>query len=192
MKTSTKHMFMLTLITLLLLTAFIGTQPASGTLSSEIDVYPSDAYEASILNNHSRIIRQFQPRMDENTLSKILYANYNHAVENGVSPNDTFIIMLIESGGDPKAVSPAGAKGLYGVMPFHYSKAEAVHIYKPAMNAKKGLGFYGRLKTTYGKEGALKRYLCGENAPGCINGKNGRDYYAKYLEYKKTFFDDGV
>src|SRR5689334_16010438 len=42
----------------------------------------------------------------------------------GIDPNLVAVVMQIESCGDPRALSRAGAKGLFQVMPFHFAFAD--------------------------------------------------------------------
>jgi len=54
-----------------------------------------------------------------------------------LDPNLIATVMALESGGDPKAVSPAGARGLFQVMPGHFAAGEAP--LDPETNARRGL-----------------------------------------------------
>jgi hypothetical protein len=56
-----------------------------------------------------------------------------------LDPNLVATVMQIESCGNPKAQSSAGAIGLFQVMPYHFSDDE--DAYKPNINAKKGLAY---------------------------------------------------
>lgn len=58
----------------------------------------------------------------------------------GVDPNIVATIMQIESCGNPRAVSVAGAQGLFQVMPFHFTDGE--DMLDPDTNARKGIAFY--------------------------------------------------
>ena len=57
----------------------------------------------------------------------------------GVDPNLAATVMQIESCGDPQAVSPSGAQGLFQVMPFHFEPGEAMQ--DPDTNARRGLAY---------------------------------------------------
>lgn len=59
--------------------------------------------------------------------------------QHGLDPNLVATVMQIESCGDPKAVSSAGAMGLFQVMPFHFSAGE--DPYTPSTNAYRGLAY---------------------------------------------------
>ena len=57
-----------------------------------------------------------------------------------VDPNIVATIMQIESCGHPGAVSGAGARGLFQVMPFHFEASE--NMVDPDTNAMRGLLFF--------------------------------------------------
>lgn len=60
----------------------------------------------------------------------------------GVDPNLAATVMQIESCGDPRATSSAGAMGLFQVMPFHFRALE--NPYDPDTNATRGLAYLAR------------------------------------------------
>jgi soluble lytic murein transglycosylase-like protein len=51
-------------------------------------------------------------------------------------------VMQIESCGDPRAQSDAGAQGLFQVMPFHFAPGEVA--FDPETNARRGLAYLAR------------------------------------------------
>jgi hypothetical protein len=57
----------------------------------------------------------------------------------GLDPNLVATVMQIESCGDPHAVSPSGAQGLFQVMPYHFSAGEEMQ--DPETNARRGLAY---------------------------------------------------
>ena len=61
------------------------------------------------------------------------------AGEADLDPNLVATVMQIESCGDPRAISRAGAMGLFQVMPYHFSENEAP--YDPDTNAKRGMAY---------------------------------------------------
>lgn len=64
------------------------------------------------------------------------------ASASNLDPNLVAAIMQIESCGDPRALSGAGAMGLFQVMPYHFRPGE--NPYKPDTNALRGLGYLTR------------------------------------------------
>jgi hypothetical protein len=61
------------------------------------------------------------------------------AAEFDLDPNLVAVVMQIESCGNPRAVSSAGARGLFQVMPFHFEDGE--DMLDPDTNAARGLGY---------------------------------------------------
>ncbi len=82
----------------------------------------------------------------------------------GLDPNLVATVMQIESCGDPRAVSHAGAMGLFQVMPYHFVSGE--DPYKPGINAQRGLSFLKNALEARG--GEIKFGLAGYN--GGITG----------------------
>jgi soluble lytic murein transglycosylase-like protein len=62
--------------------------------------------------------------------------------EFGLDPNLVATVMQIESCGDPRALSSAGAMGLFQVMPFHFSATD--DPWDPNTNAARGLDYLRR------------------------------------------------
>lgn len=56
-----------------------------------------------------------------------------------LDPNLVATVMQIESCGDPNAISPAGATGLFQVMPYHFEEGEGA--LDPDVNAQRGLAY---------------------------------------------------
>lgn len=59
-----------------------------------------------------------------------------HATETGLDPDLVAAVIVVESGGDPQAVSVAGAMGLMQVMPFWWAADE--DPFDPEQNIAKG------------------------------------------------------
>ncbi|MEW6092929.1 MAG: transglycosylase SLT domain-containing protein [Chloroflexota bacterium] len=64
------------------------------------------------------------------------------AAEAGLDPNLAATVMQIESCGDPRALSSAGAMGLFQVMPYHFTADE--NPYDPDTNAYRGMDYLRR------------------------------------------------
>ena len=60
----------------------------------------------------------------------------------GLDPNLVATVMQIESCGDPRARSRAGAMGLFQVMPYHFAAGD--DPYNPDTNAARGLAYLNR------------------------------------------------
>lgn len=86
------------------------------------------------------------------------------ADDHQLDPNLVATVMQIESCGDPLAKSPAGANGLFQVMPYHFAGNE-IPI-EPDTNARRGLDYLKRSLENFGDDPALA--LAGYN--GGISG----------------------
>ena len=78
------------------------------------------------------------------------------------------IVMQIESCGDPRAFSPAGARGLFQVMPYHFEGEE--NGFDPEINAQRGLAYLQRALEL--GDGRIDLALAGYNGG---HGQIGRD-----------------
>lgn len=76
-----------------------------------------------------------------------------------LDPNLAAVVMQIESCGDPRARSSAGASGLFQVMPFHFHLGE--NAYDPETNALRGLNYLARSFKAAG--GDVRLALAGYN-----------------------------
>ena len=75
------------------------------------------------------------------------------ASASGLDPNLIATIMQIESCGDPRARSSAGAMGLFQVMPFHFRALD--NPYDPDTNAARGLAYLTRSLAAGGGDSRL-------------------------------------
>lgn len=86
------------------------------------------------------------------------------AGEHGLDPNLVATVMQIESCGDPRALSRAGAQGLFQVMPYHFADGE--DAFAPETNALRGLNYLRNSLAHFGNDASMA--LAGYN--GGING----------------------
>ena len=100
------------------------------------------------------------------------------SAEQGLDPNLAATVMQIESCGDPLALSPAGAVGLFQVMPYHFSADE--NSFEPQTNAARGLGYLKQALAQYPDPGlALAAYnggIHGASRPPNLWAQETRDY----------------
>lgn len=108
------------------------------------------------------------------------------ASEWGLDPNLVATVMQIESCGDPQARSPAGATGLFQVMPFHFAAEE--NAYDPQTNAGRGLSYLQRSLEAHAGEARLA--LAGYN--GGINGSKRPEssWSAETIRY--AYWGEGI
>lgn len=113
------------------------------------------------------------------------------ADEHSLDPNIVATIMQIESCGDPQAVSIAGARGLFQVMPFHFTGGE--DMLDPDTNAKRGLLFYNeQLRYT---SGDILLSFAGYNGGYAASGSS-YDRWAnetqRYYKWAKGIYEDAA
>lgn len=92
-----------------------------------------------------------------------------------LDPNLVATVMQIESCGDPTAGSPAGAQGLFQVMPFHFSDGEVMQ--DPDTNAFRGMSYL--IEGLEFFDGDYTKALAGYNGG---HGTVARGYHAWALE----------
>ncbi len=80
--------------------------------------------------------------------------------ERGLDPNLVAVVVQIESCGDAEAVSRSGARGLFQVMPFHFTAGE--DAFDPETNARRGLAYLADSLRLSG--GRIALALAGYNA----------------------------
>lgn len=92
------------------------------------------------------------------------------ADETGLDANLIATVMQIESCGDPRAVSSAGASGLMQVMPFHFAGGE--NAFDPVTNLMRGTSYLRRSYEAF--EGDLRFTFAGYNGgiTGAGRGEN--------------------
>jgi hypothetical protein len=106
-----------------------------------------------------------------------------------LDPNIVATIMQIESCGNPKAVSVAGAQGLFQVMPFHFSSNE--NMLDPDTNATRGLNFYNEQLRYTGNDKLLS--FAGYNGGYAASGgnyANWPDETKRYYNWAKGIYED--
>lgn len=106
-----------------------------------------------------------------------------------LDPNMVATVMQIESCGDPKALSHAGAQGLFQVMPFHFAAGE--DAFNPDINAMRGMNYLAdRLVQTSGNVGkAFAGYNGGHVAAGS-NYDSWANETQRYYRWSTTIYAD--
>lgn len=87
------------------------------------------------------------------------------AEPHGLDPNLLATVMQIESCGHPTVISPAGARGLFQVMPFHFEANE--DMIDPETNARRGANFLVECSGYAGGD-IGKTFACYNGGPGTI------------------------
>jgi len=107
----------------------------------------------------------------------------------GLDPNLAAVVMQIESCGDPRATSRAGAMGLFQVMPYHFEAGE--DPYQPDTNALRGLGYLKRSLDTAG--GNARLALAGYNGGIGVISRGEWSWAAetaRYVKYGYPIYED--
>jgi soluble lytic murein transglycosylase-like protein len=102
----------------------------------------------------------------------------------GLDPNLAAAVMQIESCGDPRATSRAGAMGLFQVMPYHFKAGE--NPYAPDTNALRGLGYLKRSLDAGG--GNARLALAGYNGGIGVISRGEWSWAAETARYVKYGF----
>lgn len=113
------------------------------------------------------------------------------ASASNLEPNLVATIMQIESCGDPRAISSAGAMGLFQVMPFHFYETD--DPYNPSTNATRGLNYLVRSLET--SNGDVRLAMAGYN--GGIGVINRGEYTwsaqtKRYVQYGFPIYQDAT
>lgn len=106
-----------------------------------------------------------------------------------LDPNLIATVMQIESCGDPRALSSAGAKGLFQVMPFHFDFGE--NPYNPEINALRGLNYLFNSLTT--ARGNIRLALAGYNGGIGVIARGEWTWAAetiRYVYYGAPIYED--
>jgi soluble lytic murein transglycosylase-like protein len=106
-----------------------------------------------------------------------------------LDPNLVAVVMQIESCGDPRATSSAGAMGLFQVMPFHFYFGE--NPYNPETNALRGLDYLSRSLQT--SQGNARLALAGYNGGIGVIARGEWTWSAqtkRYVQYGAPMYED--
>ncbi|MDK1030105.1 MAG: transglycosylase SLT domain-containing protein [Anaerolineae bacterium] len=101
-----------------------------------------------------------------------------------LDPNLVAVVMQIESCGDPRAISRAGAMGLFQVMPYHFDVGE--NPYQPDTNALRGLGYLKRSQNT--AAGNARLTLAGYNGGIGVINRGEWSWAAETVRYVRFGF----
>jgi len=111
--------------------------------------------------------------------------------QTGIDPNLIATVMQIESCGDPRARSSAGAMGLFQVMPYHFESGE--DPYKPATNARRGLDYLKQALEA--RSGVVRLGLAGYNG-GIAGAQRPESQWAsetqRYVYWGTGIYEDAV
>lgn len=151
---------------------------------------PRDAYAASPSNT-------ITPFPVSSSISPIFTKEVQHwgkdivhwANVAGLDPNLAAVVMQIESCGDPRALSRAGAMGLFQVMPFHFHFGE--NPYTPEVNALRGLNYLSRSLNS--ANGNVRLALAGYNGGIGVITRSEWTWSSetlRYIQYGVPIYED--
>jgi soluble lytic murein transglycosylase-like protein len=106
-----------------------------------------------------------------------------------LDPNLVATIMQIESCGDPRAISSAGAMGLFQVMPFHFYAID--DPYNPDTNAARGLAYLAKSLAT--GSGDARLAMAGYNGGIGVIPRAEWNWSAqtkRYVQYGAPIYED--
>lgn len=106
-----------------------------------------------------------------------------------LDPNLLAVVMQIESCGDPRAVSSAGASGLFQVMPFHFRIGE--NPFNPDTNALRGTSYLSRSLEAAG--GNARLALAGYNGGIGVISRGEGTWAAethRYVRFGAPIYED--
>lgn len=113
------------------------------------------------------------------------------ASASNLDPNLVATIMQIESCGDPRATSSAGAMGLFQVMPFHFHTSDSP--YNPDTNAARGLAYLVRSLEAAG--GDVRLAMAGYNGGISVIKRGEWTWSAqtkRYVQYGAPIYSDAI
>lgn len=113
------------------------------------------------------------------------------ASASNLDPNLVATIMQIESCGDPRATSSAGAMGLFQVMPFHFQASD--DPYDPETNAARGLAYL--VRSLASASGDARLAMAGYNGGIGVIPRAEWTWHAqtkRYVQYGAPIYYDAI
>lgn len=141
---------------------------------------PEDIIEA-----YRKAVLYFNPRMDANSARLIAEAILYFSVANNIDPRLVVAVIAVESGFDPKAVSPKGAMGLGQLMPKTAAGLGVKNPFDPLENISASIRLIrGHLEKFEGSPQQLALALACYNAgSGAVRKYNGIPPYKETQAY---------
>lgn len=113
----------------------------------------------------------------------------SEAMKHGIDPLLVKALIRIESGNDPTAISPKGARGLMQLMPETAKELGVADIMTPQQNIKGGVKYFSDLLDKF--EGRLDLALAAYNAgPGAIKNHGGVPPFPETINFVARVIDE--
>ncbi|MFH2050683.1 MAG: transglycosylase SLT domain-containing protein [bacterium] len=150
-------------------------------------VFPEESTAKPLINIEKigKLRNGIRLSVDAENTDKII-RDYSHIVDKAAQANQVdsalvFAVIKEESGGDPKAVSPAGAKGLMQLMDSTAEELGTPKVFNPDDNIDSGTRY---LKQMLDRFGDTKLALAAYNAgPGNVEKYQGMPPFAETQSY---------
>jgi soluble lytic murein transglycosylase-like protein len=164
-----------------------GASPSSSRIPPQqggdaVEISPASVEERlrELQNAKERSSRTNASSLTSSWSEEILQASR----ESGVPPELLRAMMQMESGGNPRAVSPKGAMGLMQLMPGTARLMGVQDPYDPQENLRGGAAYMARMMQKYGddQELALAAYNAG---PGRVDSYGGIPPFPETQNYVK-------
>lgn len=185
--------FMLVPLTVIFISAILGTfalkaqpLPAASNPIPVVDPMP-DSTSTSL----SPIFRREVLYWSDSIVKWASASNPSTSSGQALDPNLVATIMQIESCGDPRALSSAGAMGLFQVMPFHFQSGD--DPYNPNTNAARGLAYLVRALAA--ANGDARLAMAGYNGGISVIQRGEWTWHAqtkRYVQYGAPIYSDAV